>query len=742
MKQISQNYKSGAIRLENLPPPSPRAGTVLVRTHYSVVSAGTEGMKVKEGKMSYLGKARARPDQVRKLLNSLRQHGLRATYQKVNNKLDKLTPLGYSLSGEVIAVGAGAEEFHLGQRVSCAGAGYANHADINVVPKNLAVAVPAGVAMKHAAFATVGAIALQGFRQARMQLGETACVIGLGLLGQLLVQILRAAGVHVVGVDVLERRCELAVRCGAFAAFGPADIELAETVARLTGGHGVDAVFITAGAAGNGPIDLAVDLARDRARIVDIGKTKLDLPWNDGYMKELDFRFSRSYGPGRYDPNYEERGVDYPIGYVRWTERRNMAAFLDLLATGRVQLELLTPALRPFEEAEQVYEEMAQGRLDSLATILEYAPEKDVLERAPVLTQSKCAQKPVRAQDVVRLGVIGAGNYALSMLLPALQANKAVLLHTVATASALSGLDAARKCGFQQATTNYREMLDNPNIDAVLIATRHATHARITADALLAGKAVYVEKPLALNLEELRLLRETIKASGNDRLMVGFNRRFAPIFADISARLRRHTGPLTMQYRVHAGQLDAGSWYLGREEGSRFVGEGGHFIDLISFISGSRPVSVYARALRPEKLTSDDLNNLSIIVQLEDGSVANLLYLTQGGARTPKEYLEVVGGGQTVQMHNFERVIRYEASGLARTRWRQNKGQREALSAYIECVRAGLPMPISTEALFDTTLATLAVGGSAQSGAVVQLSELYEGLLAEEQPSQRTTENK
>ncbi|HSD84976.1 MAG TPA: zinc-binding alcohol dehydrogenase, partial [Anaerolineae bacterium] len=306
MKQVSQNYKTGAIRLEQMNVPAIRSGGVLVRTHYSVVSAGTEGMKVKEGKMSYLGKARARPDQVKKVLNTLRQQGLVATYQKVMNKLDKLTPLGYSLSGEVVAVGSGAEEFHIGQRVACGGAGYANHADVNFVPKNLVVPVPDSISMKHAAFATVGAIAMQGFRQAEMQLGETACVVGLGLLGQILVQILRAAGMRVIGIDIVDARCELALKCGAAAAMKPDDPGLSNVIGRMTDGHGVDTVFLTAGGSSNGPLELAVNIARDRARIVDIGKTKLDLPWNDCYMKELDMRFSRSYGPGRYDPRYEE----------------------------------------------------------------------------------------------------------------------------------------------------------------------------------------------------------------------------------------------------------------------------------------------------------------------------------------------------------------------------------------------------------------------------------------------------
>lgn len=724
MKQVSQNYKTGAIRLEDTNPPAVRHGGILVRTHYSVVSAGTEGMKVREGRMSYLGKARARPDQVSKVLNTLRQQGFAATYEKVMNKLDKLTPLGYSMAGEIIAVGSGAEEFHVGQRVACAGAGYANHAEVNFVPKNLAVVVPQGVPLRDAAFTTVGAIALQGLRQADMQLGETACVVGLGLLGQLLVQLLRAAGVHVIGVDIVEARCDLARQCGAVAASRPDDTLLGDVVARHTAGHGVDAVFITAGGADNGPVELAIELARDRARIINIGKTKLDLPWNDGYMKELDFRFSRSYGPGRYDPTYEEYGVDYPIGYVRWTERRNMQAFLELLASGRIDLGALTPIVRSLEEAENVYDEIAQGRLQSLATILEYRPETSLGPQAVVSSEKKIPQKISRPKDAVRLGVIGAGNYALTMLLPHLAANKQVLLHTVATASSLSGNDAARKFGFRHRTTNYQEIVENDDIDGVVIATRHSSHARIVADALRAQKAVYVEKPLALNIEQVALIREAINESGNDRLMVGFNRRFSPAIRDIGEHFK---GALvTAHYRIHAGQLETSSWYRDRSEGSRFIGEGGHFIDAISFISGSRPVSVFANTLRPINPTADDLDNIAVLIQFENGSVGNIFYCTQGGSRTPKEHLEIFGGRMTAQMNNFESVVYYEGASTRKSRWRVDKGQKEQMEAYVCSVREGTSLPIPISEILDTTLTTLAVEESIRTASPVPLIKLYE----------------
>lgn len=724
MKQVSQNYKTGAVRIEQVQRPALRNGGVLVRTHYSVVSAGTEGMKVREAKLSYLGKARARPDQLKKVLNAVRQQGVRATYEKVMNRLDSLTPLGYSIAGEVIGVGPGAEEFHVGQRVACAGAGYANHAEINFVPKNLVVAVPENVSAQHAAFATVGAIALQGFRQAEMQLGETACVIGLGLLGQLLVQILRAAGIGVVGVDLMPARCRLAEQLGAVAATTPDDPGLAVTLERLTGGYGADCVFIAAGGASNGPAELAVELARDRARVVDIGKTRLDLPWNSYYLKELDVRFSRSYGPGRYDPSYEERGHDYPIGYVRWTERRNLAAFLDLVAEGSVQLQPLISAVRPFHEAEAVYEEMASGRGDGLGTLFEYSREPQV--ESPVARLPRRSAPP-RSGERVRIGVIGAGNYASTMLLPHLAKDDSVELLSVATTSGLSGENARRKFGFRHATTDYRAVIDADDVDAVIVATRHSSHARLVVEVLRAGKAAYVEKPLALNIEELHSIRQAIAESGNDRLMVGFNRRFAPLVKTMRDTMPIESAPASMSYRVHAGRLEQGSWYLDATEGSRFVGEGGHFIDLMSFLSGSLPTYVTACTLRPAKPTPDDLENVALLLQFANGSMGSLLYLTQGATKVPKEYAEVYAAGRTAQLHNFEAVVLFDGTRERRVRARGlEKGQKHALRAFVDAVRTGDVMPIPLESLLATTAATLAAARSLSGMRAVALSELWQ----------------
>lgn len=717
MLQVSQNYKNGAINLETVDPPALKKGGVLVRSTYSVISLGTEGMKLREAKMNLTQKAKARPDQVKKVLETMQQQGVMATYRKVMNRLDSLTPLGYSLSGIVEAVGEGAEEFEVGQRVACAGAGLANHAEFNFVPLNLVVPVPEHVSMDQASFATIGAIALHGFRQGDMRLGETACVIGLGLVGQVLVQILRAAGMRVYGIDLSESRCTLAETCGARLAAGPDDDVIAQAIERATHGKGADCVFLTASSNTNGPLETAIDLCRDRGRIVAVGKTRLDLPYVDMFQKEIDIRFSRSYGPGRYDPQYEDKGIDYPIGYVRWTERRNLAAFLELIANGTVDLEPIITDIFPFTEAVHVYESLHEGEITGLGVLFQY---RDDASTAPVSPKLTAVPKPVG--DVVRLGVIGAGNYACSMLLPHLKDNKDAVLQAVATGTALSGANAARKFAFEQHGTDYKALLADETIDAVLIATRHASHARMTSDALRAGKTVFVEKPLSIDESGLQIVLDAVEETGNDRLQVGFNRRFSPIIEAVKSEFDGHSTPLFMHYRVHAGQLDASAWQCDPSEGSRFIGEAGHFLDVFAYLTDSRPVSVSAMVLRPENGSPDDRENMAVTISYADGSLGTLHYMTQGGSKLPKEWLEVSGGGRSVQMDNFEKCTFYRAHSAATgKKFRANKGQAEQMATFIVSCRDGSPMPVSLQCIIDTTKATLAADISMRQGKTILL---------------------
>src|SRR5690242_4321749 len=695
MKQIAQNYKSGERTVLDVPTPVCQPSGVLVRSLFSLISTGTEMMKVSEAKMSMVGKARARPDQVRKSLDSVTQQGAVATYKKVMNRLGSYTPLAYSLCGIVVEVGRGAEEFHVGQLVAAAGNEYALHAEYNWVPVNLCAAVPKGVAPEHAAFSTVGAIAMHGVRRAEAQLGDTACVIGLGLVGQLVVRLLIASGVRVVGLDVVEERCRQAEQAGAHLCAPPTDEGMAaveQALAEISAGRGADHLFLAAGGSSNGPVEIAARLARDRARIVDIGKTRLDLPWNAYYDKELDVRFSRSYGPGRYDDRYELEGIDYPAGYVRWTERRNLACFLDLLADGSVDVAPLVSGIEPVEDAVSVYDRLASGELRGVGFLLGYPEaagpvpvQRTITAEVPAPARLSQPRRP--AGGALRVGFLGAGNYATSMLLPPLRENPDVELVSVATTTSLSGLNAQRKFGFRTVSTDVDAVLDDDSLDALFVVTRHSSHADLVCRALERGRTVFVEKPLALTDEQLDRILGVVEATGNDRLHVGFNRRFAPLVTELQTRLGPRSGPAAVRYLVNAGLLARGSWYLNSElEGSRFAGEGGHFIDTVMAVVGSAPVEVHAMG---------DGGDVHAMLRFADGSVGTISYVTQGSARFPKETIDVVADGRNARLDNFQRVAVWSGKGKGVKRSHgQDKGQRAQLERFVDAARTGGPMPI------------------------------------------------
>ncbi|KAA0939372.1 bi-domain-containing oxidoreductase [Streptomyces apricus] len=732
MKQVVQNYKSGELAVLDVPVPGCKPGGVLVRSAYSLISTGTELMKVSEAGMSMVGKARSRPDQVAKVMQSVATNGVPATYRKVMGKLDSYTPLGYSLCGVVEQVGEGVDDVKTGDLVACAGNEHALHAELNWVPKNLYAPVPDGLAPRHAAFGTVGSIAMQGVRQGEPQLGEVALVVGLGLIGQLVAQLLTASGVRVVGADPDPARCELAERLGAAACGDPGSAAVESAVAELTGGHGVDQVYLAAGGGSNQPVELAARLCRDRGRVVDIGKCRLDLPWNAYYEKELDVRFSRSYGPGRYDPEYELEGRDYPIGYVRWTERRNLACFLDLMARGSVDVEPLVSHVADFDDAVETYRRLKDGELKAVAVLFRYpthAAEAQDPAPAPAVTVPEVRRgggTPAPARPVkspVRLAFVGAGNYATSMLLPHLARRDGVELSTVVTTTALSAANAKRKFGFTNATTDLDAVLGDSSVDAVFVVTRHSSHADLTRRALLAGKTVFVEKPLALTEDELAGVLAAVEESGNDRLQVGFNRRFAPLLQEAKKRFGVRTGPASLRYLVNAGRLQHGSWYLQQgTEGSRFAGEGGHFIDTASWLLGADPVSVYAVAPAGNE-------DLQVVLGYPDGSTATLSYVTTGAPGFPKETLDLVADGKVLRLDDFVRASVYADGRGAPKRWvssrlpkARDKGQSAELAAFVRAVRTGGPMPVPLESLVATTAATLAVRTGLAGGVPVTLA--------------------
>ncbi|HEX3966287.1 MAG TPA: bi-domain-containing oxidoreductase [Trebonia sp.] len=724
MKQIAQNYKSGELVVLEVPAPTCRPGGVLVRSLFSLISTGTEMMKVSEASMSMVGMARARPDQVRKVIDQVQQQGVVTTYKKVMNKLDSYTPLGYSLCGVVTEVGKGAEEFKVGQLVACAGNEQALHAEYNWVPVNLCAAVPDRVLPEHAAFATVASIAMHGVRRSEVQLGETAAVIGLGLIGQLVVRLLVAAGVQAVGVDPVPDRCRLAEKAGAVTCGSPDELDtiLAE-LGRITSGRGADHVFLSAGGSSNGPVEAAVKLARDRARIVDIGKMKLDLPWNAYYEKELDVRFSRSYGPGRYDTRYELDGIDYPAGYVRWTEKRNLESFLNLVARNELEVETLVDGIFPMGEAVKVYEDLRSGTLKAIGVLLEY-PVPTEGAPAPANRKVLADSKPTATRrgpvglasdgkkDQVSIGFVGAGNYASSMLLPHLAKLGAANLAHVATTRSLSAVNAQRKFGFATASTDSDSVFEDESLDAIFIVTRHATHAKLVCRALETGKAVYVEKPLALTRAETDQIAETVEKTGNDRLMVGFNRRFAPLLSTMRERFGAVASTSATRYLVNAGPLGKDSWYLNEEaEGSRFAGEGGHFIDTLSWWADSLVEEVYA-VRGPEK------SDVQATFRFANGASGTISYLAGGSVRFPKETMDATGGGRSARLDNFKTATVWTARGTssAKARGGQDKGQQSEMSRFVDAVRTRGPMPISIDSLLATTRATIAVGESLLNG--------------------------
>jgi len=728
MRQLAQNYKDGTLSLVEAPAPLASSGGVIVRNAFSLISTGTETMKVREGGMSLLGKAKARPDQVEQVIQSVRQVGIKATYQKVMSRLDKFTPLGYSSAGFVTEVGAGISGVSAGHRVACGGAEYANHAEYVFVPRNLFARIPEGVSLEHAAFSTVGAIAMQGVRQADVRVGENVAVIGLGLLGQLITQILLAAGCRVIGMDLSPSRCLLAQQRGAWATTDHADFM--ETAGQVSRNRGVDRVILAAGSLPPAVFSLAGEMCRDRGTVVAVGMNKLELPWKIFYEKEIDVRYSRSYGPGRYDPQYEAQGVDYPIGYVRWTENRNMEGFLDLLASGKVDLSPLITGVYPFSDAEKVYREMVEKPGDYLAVLFQY-PEAPAESRAILELRTPTIQ----GRSNPGIGCIGAGNYARSMLLPVLQKSPDIELRSVVTRTPLNAVDAGRKFGFERAGTDAGDILRDPSIAAVLIATRHDSHARYVIEALKAGKHVFVEKPLTIRASETRDVVRALKETGKG-LQVGFNRRFSPVLSEMKALLGAGNEPLAMHYRVHAGKPTGSSWFFEEGQGGRFVGEAGHFIDVMAFLTDSVPQSVFARSLGDG---SNGFQDILATFHFADGSVGTLAYVSNGSNRTPKEYLEVFGRGSTAILDNFREAVVHKGNKTIRLKGKNDKGQSGELQAFVRMIRDGGSPPIPYDQLIGVTQATIAVIESLKRGTEVRLDDelflLQEPAPMDQQPS-------
>ncbi len=723
MKQLLQNMKSGKTTIEEVPVPTPRPGQALVKVAASLVSAGTERMVVEFAEKSLVGKARSRPDLVRQVVDKMKREGVIPTLQAAFKRLDQPMALGYSSAGTILALGEGMDGFKVGQRAACAGGGYAVHAEYNVVPRLLLTPLPDNVDFESAAFTTLGAIALHGFRLAEPQIGENVAIIGMGLLGLLAGQIAAAAGCRVLGVDTNPQRVALASSLGLSACSRDQAVDSSQS---FSANRGFDMVLICADTPSNDPVELAAVIARDRARIVATGAVGLTFPRKIYYEKELSFVNSRSYGPGRYDPAYEENGHDYPIGYVRWTEGRNFEAVVDLLANGKLQVQPLITHRFPIERAAEAYEVITGKKKESFLGVLLVYNEKEEEKSKKVVFSTVH-----RPSSTVRLGVLGAGNFANATLLPAIQKVDGIQLVGIASAGGLHAQHAAKKFGFAYASSSDDEILNDPNINTVAILTRHDTHADLVVRALQAGKHVFVEKPLAITAEQLDAIVGATHES--PLLTVGFNRRFAPLaqllysFISPPSPSRRGAGgevrhePLYMHYRVNAGYIPLNHWvHDPAQGGGRIIGEGCHFVDFLTFLAGAAPVSVSAHALPDNGKYHED--NVSMTFTFPDGSVGVVDYLANGDKSFPKERLEVFCGGRVAVLDDFRALEMIRDGRRKMVKKAQDKGWRDEWIAFVKAVREGGQPPIPYDQLIGVTKAAFAAIESLQTRKPVLLA--------------------
>jgi predicted dehydrogenase/threonine dehydrogenase-like Zn-dependent dehydrogenase len=712
MRQILQNVRSGELELTEVPAPLVVPGQLLVRNHYSVMSPGTDRMSMAFARSSLLSKARSRPDLVRQVMQKLRLDGPVSTYRTVTSRLDVPQPLGYSCAGVVEEVGPGVVGFACGDRVACAGAGYANHAELVVVPENLAVPVPEGVSLEHAAFATLGAIALQSVRVSEPSLGEVAGVIGLGLVGQLVVQLLRANGCRVLGLDLKPRRVEQALEQGAEWAETPSSLPAGWTD-EATGGHGIDLAVVAASAADPAPLQLAAELCRHKGRLSVVGAMPLEIERRTMYDKELELRMSMSYGPGRYDRNYEELGNDYPLPFVRWTENRNLRAFLHLIHSGDIHLDHLDTRVSPFGDALSAYEELVSDKSESLAVVFRYSTEAEISrQRSLDLTGGKATEP----RDGLGVSFIGAGNYAKGVLLPLLDHAKNIRRITLVTATGASAKKTASKFSFSGCGTNPEAIFKDPNVDLVFVATRHDTHTALALEALDNGKAVWLEKPVSLTQEELFELAQRVTETGAF-LAVGYNRRFSSHSRAAKKLFAKRVGALSMHYTVAAGPTPRDTWLMDPHEGGgRIVGEACHFVDLCNYVVGHLPTSVFARPLSGDPMADD---STLIVLSYPDHSVATIEYLAAADSGLPKERFEISGDGLTARCDNFR--VTYLTQQREFKTFNQDKGQSTEIAEVTAALQAGEPSPFSIEEIVSVSRATFAALKSVATGAPVEL---------------------
>jgi len=725
MKQILQNYRTGALELAETPVPMCSSNTLLVRTAASLVSIGTERSMIELGKKSLLGKARARPDLVKRFIEKAQKEGLYKTFQEALGRLDQPTALGYSTAGIVVEVGSNVHNFVPGDQVACIGAGYASHSEYIKIPEKLCSRIPDGVSFEEASFGMLGIIALNGIRLAKLTFGESVAVVGLGLLGLISVQILKAYGCRVIGTDLDPAKIDLASRLGADAAV--AEPEFRKTCEVFSDGHGIDAVILTVATDSDAPMHTAVDVCRFGGQVVCVGVADIHPSRNEMWHKEVEIVVSRAGGPGTFDPLYENKGIDYPIGFVRWTENRNLAEFLRLIGEGKVDVRSLISHRFPLAKAEAVYGDILENRGGPyIGVVLEYPVNGKWLgvngERVKIL---KTFTNTGGTKDSkLSVGVVGAGLFGKALLLPALKKIANVDLHTLAASSSANTYHTAKKYGFEQCTTDYRQVMENKDIQAVVILTPHSLHARMVAEALKDGKHVFVEKPLCVNGDELTEIRQAYAESDGRFLMVGYNRPFSPHAVKMATALAKRQDPMVIHYRVNAGFVPADHWVHSEEEGGgRIIGEVCHFVDFMQFLTKSQPVRVYAERVSGNNKSTVNSDNVVITMKFADGSVGDITYAASGDKAFSREQVELFCEGMTIVSTDFKQTLIYrDGKKQSFKTMSQEMGYREELHHFVDVIRGKVAAQISPEEIFYSTQAVFDINHSLEKGTAINVT--------------------
>ena len=719
MKQIVQNMKSGETQVVNVPVPIIQPGFLLIRTSASLVSAGTERMLVSFAEKNLLGKAQSRPDLMKQVLEKANREGILTTVNAAFNRLDRPLTLGYSSAGTVIQVGDGVDDFKPGNRVVCAGGGYAVHAEYALVPMNLVAHLPKGVNFESGAFATIGAIALNGIRLANPQVGEISAVIGMGLLGLLAAQIIRASGCKVVGMDISPDRLAFTQKIGIRAELNK---NIKEKFIQMTHGRGFDHVFICADTTSNEPVELAGEIARDRAHVIAIGAVGMDIPRKQYYEKELTFKVARSYGPGRYDHNYEENGSDYPIGYVRWTEGRNLETIVDLIKQDKLDVASLITHRFPIDHAEDAYALITSKQNQKyLGVIITYPDVKNQRTEKKILTFPSV--HTASGHKKLKIGVVGAGNYANAVFLPTIKKNPHIDLLGIVSAKGLNAQQSARKFGFAYAGSHTDTLFKDEKIDLVSILTQHADHADLVKKGLQAGKHIYCEKPLAITKKQLEGILPVLQKKNHPYLTVGFNRRFAPYSIRLNSFFEDRVEPIYAHYRVNAGLIPSSHWLHDLSQGGgRLIGEGCHFIDYLVFLVGQIPESVHTQALPDNGKYKND--NFLITMTFSDGSIGTISYLANGNKSVGKEYLEVFCGGKVGILDDFRKLQLFgQSADRKREYFKQDKGHASAWNEFVNAVINNSEAPIPYEELIGTAYVILACDQSMRTSQPVNIRD-------------------